>query len=131
MTPSQQELDQIINMHEELCKKMDCHKTRTDGLLMDYEELFDILNLDLLPGEEQNFDPFSDAVVDYYETILNYYSENSEEYNTAVNHLRKLLIDLSTFKTDFYCDVWKAIAEIEDNYSFLRISVPLIKYMWI
>jgi len=46
------------------------------------------------------------------------------------NDLRIFLKELSTYDASYYPNVWKAISEIKDDYSLLRIARPLIGYMW-
>jgi hypothetical protein len=101
--------------------------------LFDYCQLFDILELELLPGENPNDDDIiGNAIVEYYNYLFYfvYLPNECPEFKNGIQILRKLLFDLSTSKHSHINNVWKAMAEVKDDESLLRIAFPLIKYMW-
>jgi hypothetical protein len=102
-------------------------------ILFDYSQLFDLLQLDFLPEDDiENGDIQGQAVVEYYNYLGSFWPfklNEKPEYVAGVKLLRKLLSDLGSFP-GYISGVWKAMSEVENDESLLRISLPLIEYMW-
>lgn len=114
----------------------------SEEILFDYGQLFDLLELELLPVEEANEDGYDEetlldftelAVKEYYNYLFKfdlYNIQDKPEFVAGVKLLRKLLSDLSKDSHSYFGNVWKAMSEIEDDWSMLQISLPLIGHMW-
>lgn len=107
---------------------------KTKELLYDYSQLFDILELDLLPGEERDHsdETIGKAVVEYYNYLLDFSWEyfDSPEMERGCGALRRLLRDLGKANWTSMDKVWKVAAKLDDNLTLLKFSQPHIEWMW-
>jgi hypothetical protein len=103
-------------------------------LLYDYTLLFDILELDFLPGEDtEDWDIMAAAVVEYYNYLLDFnyeYFNNSPEVKRGCNALRRLLHDLGEANFTTMEKVWGVAATLDDNLILLQFSLPHLEWMW-
>lgn len=108
-------------------------------LLYDYSQLFDILELELLPGEdEESEDVYGNAVVEYYNYLMEFPFEKfghwcipaGPEMQKGCDFLRRLLRDLGKANFTSMDKVWSAAATLDDNLTLLQFSLPHLKWMW-
>lgn len=110
--------------------------------LFDYEQLFDLLELELLPKEEDDENGWDEetlqsfegiAVKEYYQYLFKFWPfklEEKPEFVAGIKLLRRLLSDLGESDTSYHSGVWKTMSEIKDDWSLLQLAVPLIGHMW-
>ena len=102
-------------------------------LLFDYTQLFDVLELDFLPGEDtEDWDIKGQAVVEYYNYLMkfNLWDNNATEIQRGCDALRKLLSDLGDADFTSMDKVWKTASTLDDNLILLQFSLPHLEWMW-
>jgi hypothetical protein len=106
--------------------------------LYDYGQLFDVLKMDFLPGEDPDDLDRENAVVEYYTDLFkaaafNTWQGGKDKYSDEVKRgckaLRRLLRDIGNGVCEIR-PVWKGMAKIKENYSLLQVALPLIRHMW-
>jgi hypothetical protein len=108
-------------------------------LLCDYVELFDVLQLDLLPGEDIDdcWEIRGLAVIEYYTWLWRktpHYVFNDDdntilEVKEGCDALRQLLKDMGEADFTDADPVWKTLSE-RSNHTMLLLGLPIMKSMW-
>jgi hypothetical protein len=101
-------------------------------MFYEYAQLFDFLELDFLPGEEDDYEIKENAVEEYYKYLICFpfeYFDTSPELQRGCNAIRKLLSDLGEANITEADKVWKVIATCE-NWTLLGFTDKLLRWMW-
>jgi hypothetical protein len=101
---------------------------------MDYGQMFEMLQLDYLPGDEDDIDIHGKAVIEYFNWIqgiaCGVYGSDNPEVEFGCSILRTFLREFGEGYDDYKKPVFKALANVEWGYHLLRLAIPLLPYMW-
>jgi len=103
----------------------------------DFVELIDCWNIDISDKIiEDNALPIQEFLTDVWRKMYGFReaeNEKNQRYAKKIaDDLRRFLAKLAKEDDGMgsYAPVWKAISEINDDYSLFQIAIPLIGYMW-